>query len=212
MDAIILGGAEYAFPGGRTYLDDQSLAIHVPEDGLRMYHPIRHIVAHRTMGDLPDVIKPGAGPRDANLAWKNVHYWAHNGKPGATHFVIDLDGSMIQTADPSEVMAYGSGKTNGGSLEFELTEQPGGVLYEAQYDTAVRLCELAVKVYAIDRQVISVYRHRPMRGLVDRWATWRGCVGHCDVDDNRGRWDPGDHMRVRLIANGWTPVDLEAQS
>jgi len=205
---LVLDGARVPLAGIDVvnFYDDPTLALRIGNDGRarRPGEKIAHVGLHSTRGvpggrdQRPQVLHPGRGPV-GDAAEANARYWRRAPSCAGAVLVVDYDGSVVCTADVARVVSYHAPAINSSAIGVEIVQGSDAGFYEAQMATVVALCELFAARFGLPRTV-----QWPYRGAGAAVAT---AVGHRDVDDNRGKGDPGDFPYQALVAAGWTPVD-----
>lgn len=174
--------------------------------------PIRHHVVHYTGGE---------GTLNGSLA----DTLEANGY--GYHFVIELDGTVMQTCDPSCVVAAGSGWNNRWAVQTAFVsrgkphvpsrgvkrrryratvhgrEQPFVRLSPAQVGSFLALQETLHEAYGIQHHLPhdadgQLYTTTLPRSVA---RTWRGVLGHFHLSG--GKVDPGTDLFEALIALGF---------
>jgi peptidoglycan hydrolase-like protein with peptidoglycan-binding domain len=98
-----------------------------------------------------------------------------------------------------------------------MKEKPGGGVYEATLDTAVKVCIATCRALGIQLQMpkLGTYTGHPIPCMSDEGKTpggpdTIGIFGHRDNTERRGRWDPGEAVFQRLAALGVEQLDFAA--
>lgn len=165
---------------------------------------------HKTIADDPEQIMHGSGP--AGRARRTAEYWEGDPKHSGAHVVTGLDGETACLADLVRVMAYHGNLANIWAVGHETCELVGGGCHEAAYDAAVKVCVAGCRALGIQLQtfVLGTYANHPRARMRNGGADVMGIVGHRDVTDSRGEWDPGNLLFEMLVAMGAEQFDFDA--
>ena len=213
MPGVMIKGAEVAVPGlkCRHFKEEASFALKEGEDCRpRRTSWIRGITLHTTKGE-PDVkvVKPGLGP-NTRAAQRINKWWGKDGRRAGCHLMADLDASWACLADLTLTTTFHAGAVNDNTIGIEIYQDEGGVLYEGQLESVVKMVDFLTRTLGIQRQV-----HYPYAGPITRFRNGGDdCIGihsHRDVTSTRGRGDPGDAIFEKLILAGYEPWDYDAE-
>lgn len=162
-------------------------------------------VLHRTLADDPDSVLDGKGPPGG--AERTAGFWANDPRHSGAHLVTGHDGVVACLADLARVTAYHAGNNvvNSLSVGHETCEMFGGRMYRAALEATVETCLTACFELGIQWQMprLGDYNGHPYKRL--EYGGGRnvvGIIGHRDVSEQRGRWDPGDVVFEMLAARG----------
>jgi hypothetical protein len=170
---------------------------------------VRQIILHTTNGDWPQTVLPGSGP--GGKAQLIASSWRNEPKPSAAHLVIDNNGTVACLCDLATVEAYHATISNPWSIGIEMYQERGGGVYEAVYDSAVKLVPALCRIFGIQLQIPRLaYKNAPLRRMADGGASCIGVFGHRDNTHERGHGDPGDEIFERLAAAGAERFDFDA--
>lgn len=213
---VIIHGTEREIPGIPCvpWTRDPSIRLVIGQDGCkRRGGPPVWCVWHTTRGQDRKRYLPGLGPA-GQLAEANAHYWRNSPKSAGAHLILDHDGTLVQTADLADEVAYGASWRNGDAINVEIAEGgsgPEGVLYDGQLDVAARLALWLSEAFpTIPKVCQSVYHGHAIPALKRPVAPGGGHIQHCDCDNGRSVGDAGPELRARMIAAGLAPVDFAA--
>lgn len=217
---LILAGKPREVPGIITtnWKDDPSLRLKMGEDGRSRgeFKRIRRIILHTTCGipggkdQRPQLILEGIGA-PGPAAEQNVHYWTGNSGQAGAHLVVDRDGSVVQTCDLIDEMAFHAGGANGDSIGIEICQrQADASLYRDQLRAAARLVLWLCKQDEIDVQWQTQWPYkRPVQPI--NMAAGQGPVGvfaHYHQTTDRGPGDCGATMWDCLAELGIEKLDF----
>lgn len=171
------------------------------------------IILHRTIGDAPDKVMPGAGP--AGGAERTAEYFASAeglAKHAGIHIVVGSDGVAACLCDLVLVETYHATVSNAFSIGIEMHELAGGVLYQTQIDATVAIVRAICEACGIQFQAPSMpYGGHPFRRMLNGGADCVGVFGHRNNTEQRGRWDPGNAIFEALKDVGAEAWNIEAQ-
>jgi len=214
---IIVGGMLVPVPGGdvKTWLSGDRRVSRVT-DGRRRVHPVTGIVLHTVHGRLGPLIPGACGASERAEVY--AHYQATAERDVSWHFTVDVDGTVVQSADPATWTAWHAGHVNDRTVGIELVQDGDGVANAVcgnQLGALVGLLDVLCPALDVPR-VTPVRDGAPFRGLfVD--DVWRGVYGHRNVWTTkdgrkvavRGAGDPGDYPFDALLeAPGWSGVEI----
>jgi len=206
---VIVNGQAELVPGlvVVNFRDDPSLRLRIPGDGTRRQTAwIRAVCLHTTRGAWPQPILDGIG-RAGDAAEANVRYWSRSGSSAGAHLVVDLDGTVVCTADLALEATYHATSVNDVSIGIEIVQRSDGALFAGQLDRVVRLVDWITARFGIARQIPAAW-HGPVRRLEAGGRDVVGVYGHRDQTVQKGRGDPGDAVFEKLAAAGYERFDL----
>lgn len=209
---LVIGGREVDVPGQRvlSWMDPPNLRLEPTDSRPRRRATwIRTIVLHTTVGDEPQIIRPGAGP--SGMAGRTAAAWASDGRGAGAHVLIDGDGTIYCLADLLRVATFHAEKLNEASIGIEVCQSPRLEIWDAQMRAVVALLDVMTREFGVQRQF-----QWPYRGPIDRLEAGGydcvGIVGHRDQTGRRGHGDPGDAPYLALRAAGYEEVDYLART
>ncbi len=171
---------------------------------------VRQIILHTTKGDSPQTVLPGTGP--GGRAKATAEFWRGDPTPSAAHIVIDNDGTVACLCDLATTEAYHATVSNPWSIGIEMYQESGNGIYEAVFDSAVKLVPALCRIFGIQFQIPKLaYKNRPLRRMADGGERCVGVFGHRNNTDRRGQGDPGDEIFERLAAAGAERFDHDAE-
>jgi len=188
------------------WLDDPAVPRTTDGRGRRA-SAVRAIVLHTVTGQprQPPVL-PGGLP--STRAEALARYQAATTRQVSWHLTVDLDGTVVQSADPATWTCWHAGGVNPWTVGIELCQGPGGALYEVQLSAMVALVSLLCDALAIPRRLpVRAASGLPHGGVIPRLegnaAVWPGVFGHRNQTHARGHGDPGDAPFAALLAAGF---------
>lgn len=215
---VIVNGKRELVPGLKitNWLDNPCLRLRKGEDfRSRKTKWVRQVVLHTTKGipggnDQRDqVILPGLGPfMDAGVAC--ARWWSKSVESAGAHLVVDFDGQVFCCVDLETEAAHHARHANDTSIGIEIYQGRHAEMYEGQLEATVRLVDFLTRRFQIQRQIPHQYigpvhrlmDHREIEDVV-------GVLGHRDLDNRRGRGDPGPRIMNMLGLAGYEPVDFD---
>lgn len=219
---LVLGGNSYPTPGRDTksWLDDPRLP-HIGasrrDDGeARTRDEVRSIVIHTTKGKLGPLLT--STPPRSEKAESLARYQSRTERDVSWHATVDVDGTVVQSADPDVWECWHAGRVNGSTVGVELVQLDDRALYAEQLDAAVWLVATLCDRYGIPHTIPVGPDGRPWAGIIpelmkapegDSGKSWSGVYGHRNCSRRRGAGDPGDHVFAALLAAGFAPVPLD---
>jgi hypothetical protein len=219
---LVFDGAPLATPGRDTvsWLDDPKLP-HIgardSDDGFsRSAGSILAVVIHTSKGETGPLRTTPSAP--STKAESLARYQGRSSRDVSWHFTIDVDGTVVQSADPDVWACWHAGQVNGRTVGIELVQLDDLALYPAQLAAAAWLVELLCARYAIPRTVPVGPGCEPWTRIIpelmrrpegDSGASWRGVYGHRNCSRRRGAGDPGDHVVRALLATGFVGVAVD---
>lgn len=196
-----------AFPSA-SYLDNPRMRLGAEDKRARATRWVRSIILHTTVGDEPQLVRPGAGP--AGMASRTLSAWETDKRHAGSHLLVDGDGSVWCVADLVRDATYHAQSINEVSIGVELCQTPKLEIWQAQLDTTVALLDALTWRFGIQRQY-----HGPYLG--SSWAVPRlarggadcvGIFGHRDQTTDRGKGDPGSAIFLALKQSGYEPLNF----
>lgn len=181
--------------------------------GLRGTSWVRQITLHTTKGKWPQHVKPGKGPGGKDRAVAD--FWRKDPHHSAAQLVVDNDGSIVCLCDLGKYAAWhnSSFKLNRCAIGIEMYQEADGGVYEAVYESTVRLVLALCDIFGIPLQGPSLpYKNAPIRRLELGDDSVVGVYGHRDITHNRGHGDPGEEIWTRLRAAGLMGFDIQAKA
>lgn len=185
-----------------------------PRDYTRRHTPWpRQITLHTTKGIKAPVVgvRPGKGPGGRNKT--TFDSWSHSSEAGGACFVIDNDGVVGQGVDAFVYATYHATTVNDHSFGIEMYQEPDGSMYEAVFQSAVKLVLALCKIAGIPFQrdnrpyhengiikrmlhggasCVGVFGHRDNAWQFPEWMTPTQRKVYPNGTSSRGRGDPGD--------------------
>jgi len=221
---LVLGGVSVPTPGvdTRSWVDDPRLP-HIGasrrDDGSpRRRGDVRAIVLHTTKG------RPGpmasVPPPPSEAAERYARYQGRTARDVSWHYTVDVDGTIVQSADPDVWECWHAGLNNDGTVGIELVQRDDLALYGPQLDALVWLVATHCDRYGIPRTFPVGPDGRPWQKIIpelmkapegDAGRSWRGVYGHRNCSRRRGAGDPTDHPFAALLAAGFAPIRLDAK-
>lgn len=221
---LVLGGVATPTPGRDTksWVDDARLP-HIGasrrDDGSpRRREDVRAIVLHTTKGKLGPILS--TPPPASEAAERYARYQGRTEREVSWHFTVDVDGTVVQSADPDVWECWHAGINNDGTVGIELVQRDDLALYGAQLDALVWLVTLLCDRYRIPRTFPVGPDGAPWQKIIpelmkapegDGGRSWRAVYAHRNCSRRRGAGDPGDHPFVALRAAGFAPIRLDAK-
>ena len=221
---FVFGGHTYPAPGHDTlsWIDDPRLP-HIGADrrddgSPRRREEVRAIVLHTTKGRRGEIRSTPPPPSEA--AERYARYQGRTEREVSWHFTVDVDGTVVQSADPDLWECWHAGTNNDGTVGIELVQLDDHALYSVQLDALTWLIATLCDRYGIPRTFPVGADGRPWVGIIpelmkapegDAGRSWRGVYGHRNCSRRRGAGDPTDHPFVALLAAGFAPVRLDAK-
>lgn len=221
---LVLGGHTYPTPGHDTksWVDDPRLP-HIGADrrddgSPRRREEVRAIVLHTTKGRRGEIRSTTPPPSEA--AERYARYQGRTEREVSWHITVDVDGTVVQSADPDVWECWHAGVGNDGSVGIELVQLDDHALYAVQLDALVWLLATLCDRYGVPRTFPVGPDGRPWVGIIpelmkapegNSGRSWRGVYGHRNCSRRRGAGDPTDHPFVALLAAGFAPVRLDAK-
>lgn len=170
---------------------------------------VRQWFLHKTIGDDPEKLLPGAGPAGGEEV--TAEAWANDPRHSGAHLVTGHNGRVACLADLLLVEAFDATVSNRYSVGHETKELPGGGFYEAAARATIATCLAGCRELGIQWQCPKLpYRGVPLRRMADGGRDLVGIFGHRDNTTQRGRWDPGDIFFEMLVAAGVRAFDFDA--
>lgn len=170
------------------------------------------VIVHTTKGVWPQIILPGKGP--AGRDERTARMWDEDPTYSGAHIVVGSDGRAACLVDLLTVCAYHATISNDRAIGIEIYQEPGGVIYQAAIDSAVRICDAIADApeFLIPRQYPSrPYLNKPLaRMLEDGGRDCYGFFGHRDNTSRRGQGDPGDAFFRALGRARFEGLDIAA--
>lgn len=215
---VIINGKRELVPGLQVtnWLDDPVLRLRRGEDfRVRRTTWIRQVVLHTTKGipggnDLrPQKIRPGLGPF-TNAGEACSRWWSKSPEAAGAHLVVDFDGQVSCCVDLQTEAAHHARHANDTSIGIEIYQGRDAEMYEGQLDLVVRLVDFLTRRFGIQRQIPHQYVG-PIHRLMDPQEIQDvvGVVGHRDLDNRRGRGDPGNRIMNLLGMAAYEPIDFD---
>jgi hypothetical protein len=171
---------------------------------------VRQIIIHTTKGKWPQAVRLGMGRGGADKIVAD--FWRGDPEHSAAHIAIDRDGTAACLADLATVCAYHATVSNEWSVGIELYQEGDGSIYEAVYDTCLKIVPVICEALAIPFQVhLGTYDRRPLERMLNGGPDCVGIFGHRDNTDRRGRGDPGDMIYRRLVEAGAEPFGFSVR-
>lgn len=155
------------------------------------------------------------GSKPSTRAEVYAKYQARTSREVSWHATVDVDGTVVQSADFGAWTCWHAPPTNPWSIGIEMVQDDDGGLYRAGIDACVALCTLLCGRFAIPRRVPVDAHGQPFRRVVPAWQSvaaggkaerFGGVLGHRNVTQTRGAGDPGDHIFNALLAAGYEGV------
>ena len=209
MTGLLINGARVQVPAVRVIGpgDEPWCALAPGDYRMRQTTWVRSIVVHATGGYAHQHIKTGAGP--GGRAKAVAEFWRGDPVHSGAHVVVDADGSVACLADLATVCAYHATVSNDWSIGIEMVQMPDGGIYEATFDSTVKVLGVIADHFGISRQfACDAYTGHPIARLLDGGPHVVGAYGHRNNTEQRGWGDPGDEIWRRLALDGWTGVLL----
>lgn len=211
---VIIGSKNEDLPGIEviSWLQDRELRLSPEDRRPRRGGPPHSIVLHTTKGipggtnHTPQTILPGFGPSSAAGA-RTVNFWSHDGRGAGAHLIVDQDGQVYCCADLLTEATYHAHYANEWSIGIEIFQAADGSLRAGALERTVLLCDALSLRFGFQRQVPRRYLGQASARLLRDPGGWVGVMGHRDVDNNRGRGDPGDAIFDLLRAAGYETFD-----
>lgn len=221
---LVFGGVTHPTPGVDTlsWLDNPRLP-HIGADrrddgSPRRREDVRAIVLHTTKGKRGPILSTTPPPSEA--AERYARYQGRTEREVSWHYTVDVDGTIVQSADPDTWECWHAGINNDGTVGIELVQLDDRALYGVQLDALVWLLGVLCDRYNIPRTFPVGPDGKPWEGIVpelmkapegDGGRSWRGVYGHRNCSRRRGAGDPTDHPFVALLAAGFVPVRVDAK-
>lgn len=181
---------------------------------LRPTRWVRQIMLHTTKGKWPQHVKPGkgSGGRDKVVA----DFWRGDPEHSAAQIVIDNDGTIVCLCDLMTIAAYHATTTNDWSIGIELYQEADGGIHAAVFDALVRLVRALCRIFRIPYQIaMRRYNGTIIPRMIHGGPDMVGIFGHHDCawdfeknTSTRGRGDPGDIAKLRLVDDGAEAFDF----
>jgi hypothetical protein len=206
--SVVIDGKPELVPGiaSASFLDAPSMRVLREDRRPRITSWIRSIILHTTVGDEPQVVRPGKGT--GGMAARTVGAWQTDYRHAGSHLIIDGDGSVFCLADLLREATYHATTINEVSVGIEICQSPGLEIWQAQIDAAIALCDWLTGRFGIQQQIHAPYRpNYPVRRLANGGLDCVGIFGHRDQTDQRGRGDPGDAVLAALQLAGYESFD-----
>jgi hypothetical protein len=200
MSGLLFAGLVVELPGVTVIGQHDAEWAHLdPGDGHPRWRMPDKVILHRTMGDVPERILPGRGPKGHTR--RTAEYWQRKKADGTeeahsgAHLVID-GWEVACLADLIQFCAWHGNQANERSIGIEHCEevvdgQPGA-MYQGTLDNAAPVY-LAIAEHCgiqIQHPKPESY-HGPLTRFRDGGSTLIGFFGHCHVTNQRSEWDPG---------------------
>ena len=202
---MLVGGLVVDVPGVKVITSVDDARCKLPAGHWRTEW-LRQVILHKTIADDPEHVIPGAGTPGGAL--QTIEAWA-GGVDGA-HGVYDYDGALWQLADLATVVTYHATVSNEWSAGFEMKEQPGGGVFQAQLDACVAGTLAACEALGIQLQMQrrGTYTGHPIARMVGGGPDMVGVFGHRLNTEQRGKWDPGEAIWDALALHGVEEFDF----
>lgn len=187
----------------------------------------RNICLHTRMGLLPpkilsttpnrrwdEIVAPRQSSNDTAVSW---------------HVSIDADGTFVCHLDLVLARGFHAGQCNDVSIGIEMFQEADGTMYEATFDTCVKVCDaiciemgIARAIPAPDERGILRRFANPKNSVLNRsirlahlpggraGEDFVGVWGHRNGTRNRGAGDPGDEIFKWLQEAGFKAFSLDA--
>ena len=220
-DGFVFGGTVLQIPGIEcvSFRAVPGFTLKLPEDGRKRTTAEKpsFAVFHNTIGDLPNEVLPGLGPKGQGS--RVARYLHGSPRNAGVHVVFEPDGSAICMADIETVAAYGAGhkRANALGVQFELAAlpRPGGgqTLFQGQVDAAALFVEACAERFGWDRVACAPRpRNRCLvRALSAPSSTLLASGDHCVWTRARDLGDTGFVLQPVLRDKyGWRIVDFDA--
>lgn len=222
--SLVLDGEHIATPGRDTkcWVDDPRvpwIGDHPKDDGFaRTPDRVQAVGVHTSKGRRGPLSVTEAGPSEKAEAL--ARYQDTTPRDVSWHFTIDVDGTIVQSADPGHWACWHAGQVNGHTIGIELVQLDNLTLYPAQLEALVWLVGLLCDRYQIPKTVPVGPDGEPFSTIIpelmskpegDAGATWRGVYGHRNCSRRRGFGDPGNHPFLALLRAGFTGVRVDAK-
>lgn len=211
---LLIDGRVVAVPGVAVVGPHDAEWAHLsPGDCQPRTRRAQMIVLHKTQADDPEHVLEGVGPPGAQM--RTAAFWQNDPRHSGAHIVVGHDGVVACLADLYRVDAYDAGNNavNDRSVGIELCELVGGGSYAAGFGADVETTLTICSAMGFQWQIPSLgsYNGHPTARLAAGGANVVGIVGHRDVSEQRGRWDPGDLLFQMLAARGCEQFDFAAK-
>lgn len=211
---IIFDGVRIETPGLETvnWLDNPKVP-RVRDGRVRTLSPLS-IVLHTVHGRSGALLPDG---QPSTRAEGYAVYQANTSREVSWHATVDLDGTVVQSADFKSWTCWHAGHVNPWTVGIEMVQLANGDQYQATIDATVKLVTLLCERLNIPKRVPVDAHGAPLRGVVPTWQSitkggkaerWHGVLAHHHVTTERGPGDPGPHIFRALLAAGFTGETL----
>lgn len=220
--SLVIDGERIETPGHDTlsWLDDNTLphmGARPHDDGFpRTPDKADAITAHTSKGENGPLIETPAPP--STRAEVLARYQGRTPRDVSWHFTVDVDETIVQSADPGAWACWHAGQVNGHTIGIELVQYDDLALYRGQIKAAVWLITFLCDHYGIPKTVPVDVGCSPWAKIIpelmkapegNSGASWRGVYGHRNCSRRRGTGDPGDHLMRALLAAGFETVTVD---
>jgi hypothetical protein len=206
---LIIDGQRIETPGLETisWLDDPAVP-RVRDGRRRVPQSARAIVLHTVHGKLGPLSDVASAP--SVRAERYARYQAGTAREVSWHLTVDVDGTVVQSADVAAWTCWHATAVNGWTVGIELVQETDGTVYRPQLAAVVALCDLLCARLGIERRV-PARGGVPIVGVVPRLTgtdgPWSGVFGHRNQTRQRGPGDPGSFVFLALLAAGYAGVE-----
>jgi len=207
--ALIIDGQRLETPGLETisWLDDPAVP-RVRDGRRRVPQSARAIVLHTVHGRLGPLSDAPSVP--SVRAERYARYQAETARDVSWHLTVDVDGTVVQSADVAAWTCWHATAVNGWTIGIELVQERDGTVYRPQLAAVVAVCDLLCARLGIERRV-PARAGVPIVGVVPRLTgtdgPWSGVFGHRNQTRQRGPGDPGSFVFLALLAAGYAGVE-----
>lgn len=211
MSGLLINGTLYDIPGVSVISPGQFSWAKLDQRDFRARPTawVRQITIHTTKGMSKQYVRAGKGPggKDKVVA----DFWRGDPNHSAAQLVVDNDGSIVCLCDLLKTEAYHATTVNTWSVGIEMYQESDGGIYDAVFESAVKLVLRLCDLFGIPLQGEArpykegVILERLKHGGKDAVGVFGHRDNAWDFDRNgstRGRGDPGDEIFLRLRAAG----------